>query len=175
MSVNISQYIPQNNLFLSRIYLQLHVVIYLLSKLSKHITTDNKCCTVNTVLLYILQSKCTNTSAMLLFPNNLTTSILVTLFLSRSFTQECLQPFTNGCFMEIDGRPLCSVHYYSRQGMLCGGCGEPITSRCIAALNRKFHPEHFVCAFCLRQLNHGIFKEQNGKPYCSTCFSKLFV
>ncbi|KAG7513401.1 hypothetical protein JOB18_006909 [Solea senegalensis] len=88
---------------------------------------------------------------------------------------DCLQPFTNGCFMELDGRPLCSVHFHSRQGTLCGGCGVGITGRCISALNRKFHPEHFVCAFCLRQLSQGIFKEQKGKPYCATCFDKLFV
>lgn len=88
---------------------------------------------------------------------------------------DCLKPFTDGCFMELDGRPLCSLHFHSRQGTLCGGCGEPITGRCIAALDRKFHPEHFVCAFCLRQLSQGIFKEQNGKPYCGPCFNKLFV
>ncbi|XP_026161199.1 leupaxin [Mastacembelus armatus] len=88
---------------------------------------------------------------------------------------DCLKPFTDGCFMELDGRPLCSLHFHSRQGTLCGGCGEPVMGRCISALDRKFHPEHFVCAFCLRQLSQGIFKEQKGKPYCSTCFNKLFL
>lgn len=88
---------------------------------------------------------------------------------------DCLKPFNGGCFMELDGRPLCSLHFHSRQGTLCGGCGEPITGRCISALDRKFHPEHFLCAFCLRQLSQGIFKEQGGKPYCSACFNKLFV
>ncbi|XP_040040049.2 leupaxin [Gasterosteus aculeatus] len=88
---------------------------------------------------------------------------------------DCLKPFADGCFMDLDGRPLCSQHFHSRQGTLCGGCGEPITGRCISALGRKFHPEHFVCAFCLRQVSQGIFKEQEGKPYCSACFDKLFV
>ncbi|XP_029284944.1 leupaxin [Cottoperca gobio] len=88
---------------------------------------------------------------------------------------DCLKPFTDGCFMELDGQPLCSHHFYSRQGILCGGCGEPITGRCISALDCKFHPEHFVCAFCLRQLSQVNFKEQKGKPYCSPCFNKLFV
>uniref|UniRef100_A0A8C6XT13 LIM zinc-binding domain-containing protein n=1 Tax=Naja naja TaxID=35670 RepID=A0A8C6XT13_NAJNA len=49
---------------------------------------------------------------------------------------------------------------------LCSGCEKPITGRCITAMGRKFHPEHFVCAFCLKQLNKGTFKEQNEKPYC---------
>uniref|UniRef100_A0A8C5EVB8 Leupaxin n=2 Tax=Gouania willdenowi TaxID=441366 RepID=A0A8C5EVB8_GOUWI len=88
---------------------------------------------------------------------------------------DCLKPFTGGCFMELDGRPLCQLHFHSRQGTLCAGCSEPITGRCISALDRKFHPEHFVCAFCLRQLSQGLFREQRGKPYCSACFDKLFV
>ncbi|XP_053177947.1 leupaxin isoform X2 [Scomber japonicus] len=88
---------------------------------------------------------------------------------------DCLQPFPDGCFMEMNGRPLCSKDFHSRQGTLCGSCNEPIIGRCISALERKFHPEHFICAFCLRQLSQGIFKEQDGKPYCTPCFSKLFV
>ncbi|XP_070303513.1 leupaxin-like [Salvelinus sp. IW2-2015] len=88
---------------------------------------------------------------------------------------DCLKPFTDGCFLELDGRPLCSLHFHSRQGTLCGGCGEPISGCCISAMERKFHPEHFVCAFCLRKLSQGVFKEQTGKPYCSACHTKLFV
>ncbi|KAM6962541.1 leupaxin [Aplochiton taeniatus] len=88
---------------------------------------------------------------------------------------DCLKPFTDSCFMELEGRPLCSLHFHTRQGTLCGGCGDPISGRCISALDRKFHPEHFVCAFCLHKLNQGIFKEQNGKPYCAVCHTKLFV
>ena len=40
---------------------------------------------------------------------------------------------------------------------------------------KKFHPEHFVCAFCLKQLNKGTFKESNDKPYCHDCFVKLYA
>uniref|UniRef100_A0A8C7LY02 Leupaxin n=1 Tax=Oncorhynchus mykiss TaxID=8022 RepID=A0A8C7LY02_ONCMY len=88
---------------------------------------------------------------------------------------DCLKSFPDGCFLELDGRPLCSLHFHSRQDTLCGGCGEPISGCCISAMERKFHPEHFVCAFCLRKLSQGEFKEQAGKPYCSACHTKLFV
>ncbi|XP_038281439.1 leupaxin isoform X1 [Canis lupus familiaris] len=54
------------------------------------------------------------------------------------------------------------------------GCGQPITGRCISAMGHKFHPEHFVCAFCLTQLSKGIFREQDDKTYCQPCFTKLF-
>nr|XP_057928984.1 leupaxin isoform X1 [Doryrhamphus excisus] len=88
---------------------------------------------------------------------------------------DCLKPFSDGRFMELDGRPLCQTHFHSRQGTLCGSCRKPIVGRCVSALDSKFHPEHFVCAFCLRQLSQGIFKEHKGKPYCSACHNKLFV
>ncbi|XP_021461404.2 paxillin isoform X3 [Oncorhynchus mykiss] len=88
--------------------------------------------------------------------------------------RECFTPFVNGSFFEHDGQPYCEVHYHEQRGSLCSGCQKPITGRCITAMGRKFHPEHFVCAFCLKQLNKGTFKDQNDKPYCQGCFVKLF-
>lgn len=88
--------------------------------------------------------------------------------------RECFTPFINGSFFDHDGQPYCEAHYHERRGSLCSGCQKPITGRCITAMGKKFHPEHFVCAFCLKQLNKGTFKEQNDKPYCHPCFVKLF-
>lgn len=88
--------------------------------------------------------------------------------------RECYTPFVNGSFFDHEGLPFCEAHYHERRGSLCSGCQRPITGRCITAMGRKFHPEHFVCAFCLKQLNKGTFKEQQDKPYCHTCFHKLF-
>ncbi|GAB1290065.1 Paxillin [Apodemus speciosus] len=102
-------------------------------------------------------------------------SALNTLWHPECFVcRECFTPFVNGSFFEHDGQPYCEVHYHERRGSLCSGCQKPITGRCITAMAKKFHPEHFVCAFCLRQLNKGTFKEQNDKPYCQSCFLKLF-
>ncbi|KAG2463602.1 PAXI protein, partial [Polypterus senegalus] len=92
-----------------------------------------------------------------------------------SFLQDCMSPFLDGCFFELDGRPYCQIHYHARQGTLCGGCQAPILGRCVSAMGRKFHPEHFVCAFCLHQLRQGVFKENNEKPYCTKCHDKLFL
>lgn len=88
---------------------------------------------------------------------------------------DCHTPFSDGCFYELDSRPLCPLHYHARKGLLCGGCKAPISGRCVSAMGQRFHPEHFVCAFCLKQLNQGVFKEQNEKPYCAGCHEKLFV
>ncbi|XP_064619331.1 paxillin-like isoform X2 [Lineus longissimus] len=88
--------------------------------------------------------------------------------------QDCHMPFSGGSFFDHDGFPYCEMHYHAKRGSLCAGCQKPITGRCITAMYKKFHPEHFVCAFCLKQLNKGTFKEQNEKPYCHSCFVKLF-
>ncbi|XP_051865221.1 leupaxin-like isoform X2 [Pristis pectinata] len=89
--------------------------------------------------------------------------------------RDCLTPFTSSSFFEVEGMPYCELHYHQRQGTLCSACQKPIAGRCIAAMGRKFHPEHFVCAFCLKQLCKGVFKENNDKPYCNACFNKLFL
>lgn len=89
-------------------------------------------------------------------------------------SQDCRCPFIGGSFFDYEGQPYCEVHYHAKRGSLCAGCHKPISGRCITAMFRKFHPEHFVCSFCLKQLNKGTFKEQNDKPYCHSCFEKLF-
>ncbi|KYO19453.1 transforming growth factor beta-1-induced transcript 1 protein [Alligator mississippiensis] len=90
------------------------------------------------------------------------------------FCCECYAPFAQGSFFEHGGRPYCERHYHQRRGSLCGGCGGPIAGRCVTAMARRFHPEHFVCAFCLRPLTKGTFQEHGAKPYCQPCFLKLF-
>ena len=47
--------------------------------------------------------------------------------------------------------------------------------RCITAMGRKYHVEHFICSYCTRQLHSGTFKEYQNKPYCHPCFVKLFA
>ncbi|XP_050714328.1 paxillin-like isoform X10 [Eriocheir sinensis] len=88
--------------------------------------------------------------------------------------RDCRQPFNGGSFFDHEGMPYCETHYHAKRGSLCAGCNKPITGRCITAMCRKYHPEHFVCSFCLKQLNKGTFKEQNDKPYCHACFDKLY-
>ncbi|XP_041350215.1 paxillin-like isoform X2 [Gigantopelta aegis] len=87
---------------------------------------------------------------------------------------DCHAPFGGGSFFDHEGLPYCETHYHAKRGSLCASCQKPITGRCITAMFKKFHPEHFVCAFCLKQLNKGTFKEQADKPYCHPCFVKLF-
>uniref|UniRef100_A0A8D1CUU5 Transforming growth factor beta 1 induced transcript 1 n=1 Tax=Sus scrofa TaxID=9823 RepID=A0A8D1CUU5_PIG len=93
---------------------------------------------------------------------------------AAAFPQECFAPFSGGSFFEHEGRPLCENHFHARRGSLCATCGLPVTGRCVSALGRRFHPDHFTCTFCLRPLTKGSFQERAGKPYCQPCFLKLF-
>uniref|UniRef100_A0A8I5ZSV1 Transforming growth factor beta 1 induced transcript 1 n=1 Tax=Rattus norvegicus TaxID=10116 RepID=A0A8I5ZSV1_RAT len=95
-------------------------------------------------------------------------------FLCDLCCEECLAPFSGGSFFEHEGRPLCENHFHAQRGSLCATCGLPVTGRCVSALGRRFHPDHFTCTFCLRPLTKGSFQERASKPYCQPCFLKLF-
>ncbi|XP_065611148.1 leupaxin isoform X3 [Cyrtonyx montezumae] len=88
---------------------------------------------------------------------------------------DCLSSFTTGSFFELEGRPYCELHFHQRQGSVCRGCGHPITGRCITTAGHKYHPEHFICAYCLSQLHKGTFREHGDKMYCQVCHDKLFL
>ncbi|KAJ6216529.1 hypothetical protein RDWZM_007686 [Blomia tropicalis] len=89
--------------------------------------------------------------------------------------RDCKLPFNGGNFFDIEGEPFCETHYHDHRGTLCASCRQPITGRCITAMFQKYHPEHFTCSFCLKQLNKGTFKKHQEKPYCHSCFDKLFA
>ncbi|XP_055031943.2 transforming growth factor beta-1-induced transcript 1 protein isoform X2 [Misgurnus anguillicaudatus] len=88
--------------------------------------------------------------------------------------RECYSPFVTGSFFEYEGQPLCEAHYHQSRGSMCQACQQPILGRCVSAMGAKFHPHHLVCHFCLKPLSKGCFKEQESKPYCHSCFIKLF-
>ncbi|XP_009460929.1 PREDICTED: leupaxin [Nipponia nippon] len=88
---------------------------------------------------------------------------------------ECLNGFASGSFFELEGRPYCELHFHQLQGSICHGCGRPVTGRCVTAAGRKYHPEHFICAYCLGQLQKGSFRERGDKMYCQACHDKLFL
>ncbi|CAL8107422.1 unnamed protein product [Calicophoron daubneyi] len=88
--------------------------------------------------------------------------------------QDCGKQLTGSSFHEVDGYPYCEAHFYKRRGLLCASCAQPITGRCVNALGRRYHPEHFVCSYCLNPLQTGTFKEHANKSYCHQCFNQLF-
>jgi len=87
--------------------------------------------------------------------------------------QACRKSFDGGAFFEHEGSPFCEQHFHQQRGSLCNECQKPISGRCVSAMGAKFHPEHFCCTYCNRQLSRGTFKEANKRPYCHKCYSKI--
>jgi len=82
-------------------------------------------------------------------------------------------PFKNGKFFELNGKPYCETHYLQRIGASCAQCKKPISGRCVSAMGKRFHPNHFICNLCKEPLTQGIFKEHAQRAYCHPCFRKV--
>ncbi len=66
------------------------------------------------------------------------------------------------------------VSYFSLKDTVCDFCGHIILGSALQALDKKYHPEHFVCFQCKLPLSGGFFPHQ-GKPYCRQVGSYLLI
>lgn len=82
-------------------------------------------------------------------------------------------PFDKAKFFELSGKPYCEKHYLQRIGASCAQCRQPINGRCVSAMGKRFHPQHFICNLCREPLTQGIFKEHLERAYCHPCFRKI--
>uniref|UniRef100_A0A1I7T8M0 LIM zinc-binding domain-containing protein n=1 Tax=Caenorhabditis tropicalis TaxID=1561998 RepID=A0A1I7T8M0_9PELO len=91
------------------------------------------------------------------------------------FFKHCGVGFNGGNFFEHNGTPLCERHYHETRGSICSQCRGAINGRCVAAMGRKFHPEHFRCSYCNRELTKGTFKEVDRRPFCHKCYNNTYA
>ena len=82
--------------------------------------------------------------------------------------------FPDGQFFPKDGQPYCKTHYLTQSQANCAGCGQAISGRVVEAFGKKYHPEHFVCGFCMNPLGGAGYIEKDSKPYCKPCATRLF-
>jgi len=62
------------------------------------------------------------------------------------------------------------------KGGLCSGCNQVIQGNFIVALDKKWHPDHFVCTTCKSPFTkEGKCMEKNGMPYCENHYKDLFL
>ncbi len=61
------------------------------------------------------------------------------------------------------------------KALLCAGCGKAIEGRYITALDKKWHPEHFVCEICQLSLQGETFIEHEGHPHHQACYVEQFA
>lgn len=55
---------------------------------------------------------------------------------------------------------------------LCASCGRPIEGDFVETEGRTYHPEHFVCGYCERQLGNGRYLIHGGKNYHPDCYEQ---
>ena len=86
----------------------------------------------------------------------------------------CGQPISEQGFLTRHGKPYHSHCYHEKFSPRCSGCGKPIEGEYIRALNKLWHPEHFVCAHCGDPIGK-TFHVHRGKPYCTRDYLLLFA
>lgn len=45
----------------------------------------------------------------------------------------------------------------------------------LTALDKTWHPDHFCCGSCNKPIDEPSFHTNDGKPYCTPCYSKIFA
>ena len=53
-------------------------------------------------------------------------------------------------------------------------CFSTFQQPCVKAIGKMFHPEHFICAQCGKQIANESFHLDSGKPYCAQDYKELF-
>lgn len=86
----------------------------------------------------------------------------------------CGESLQNQGFIEEGGKLYCEKDYNKYFAPHCDTCKQPIQGPCVQAVGKTYHPEHFVCSYCGRQIGSEGFKVDRGKPYCQDCYNKLF-
>ncbi|GIX73510.1 hypothetical protein CEXT_472121 [Caerostris extrusa] len=87
----------------------------------------------------------------------------------------CHQELGTKNFFERDGVPYCETDYHNIFSPKCAYCNAAILGKCITALEKTWHPEHFFCTQCGKQFGEEGFHEKDGKPYCRDDFLENFA
>ncbi|KAM8962408.1 transforming growth factor beta-1-induced transcript 1 protein-like [Pelodytes ibericus] len=77
-------------------------------------------------------------------------------------------------FFEKEGQPYCERDYFAVHAPRCGMCDLPILQNMVTALGRTWHPEHFCCKICRKQIGEEGFHEKDGAQYCVDDYFRLF-
>ncbi|XP_055596923.1 paxillin-like isoform X6 [Uranotaenia lowii] len=87
----------------------------------------------------------------------------------------CSQELGTRNFFERDGNPYCEADYHNLFSPRCAYCNGPILDKCVTALEKTWHTEHFFCAQCGQQFGEDGFHERDGKPYCRNDYFDMFA
>ncbi|KAM8714911.1 hypothetical protein ACLKA7_002028 [Drosophila subpalustris] len=87
----------------------------------------------------------------------------------------CSQELGTRNFFERDGFPYCEPDYHNLFSPRCAYCNGAILDKCVTALDKTWHTEHFFCAQCGQQFGEDGFHERDGKPYCRNDYFEMFA
>ncbi|KAF5298160.1 hypothetical protein FQA39_LY02584 [Lamprigera yunnana] len=87
----------------------------------------------------------------------------------------CSQELGTRNFFEREGKPYCEPDYHNLFSPRCAYCNGPILDKCVTALEKTWHMEHFFCAQCGKQFGEEGFHEREGKPYCRDDYFDMFA
>lgn len=87
----------------------------------------------------------------------------------------CNQELGTRNFFERDGNPYCEADYHNLFSPRCSYCNGPILDKCVTALDKTYHIDHFFCAQCGQQFGDDGFHERDGKPYCRKDYFDMFA
>ncbi|KAK9881781.1 hypothetical protein WA026_017299 [Henosepilachna vigintioctopunctata] len=76
----------------------------------------------------------------------------------------CSQELGTRNFFEREGKPYCEVDYHNLFSPRCAYCNGPILDKCVTALEKTWHMEHFFCAQCGKQFGEDGFMRRKGSP-----------
>ncbi|XP_019878106.2 leupaxin-like isoform X2 [Aethina tumida] len=87
----------------------------------------------------------------------------------------CNQELGTRNFFERDGKPYCEPDYHNLFSPRCAYCNGPILDKCVTALDKTWHMDHFFCAQCGKQFGEDGFHERDGKPFCRDDYFDLYA
>ncbi|CAH1154186.1 unnamed protein product [Phaedon cochleariae] len=87
----------------------------------------------------------------------------------------CSQELGTRNFFEREGKPYCEPDYHNLFSPRCAYCNGPILDKCVTALEKTWHMDHFFCAQCGKQFGEDGFHEREGKPYCRDDYFDMFA
>ncbi|OXA50003.1 Paxillin [Folsomia candida] len=88
---------------------------------------------------------------------------------------ECGKILQPDNYFEKNGLPYCEDDFHKLFSAKCAGCGGPIKDKYVFAMGKYFHPHHFTCSECGKQLKENEFMEKDGRIYCMDDFLNLFA
>lgn len=88
---------------------------------------------------------------------------------------KCRRPLAEIGFVEDQGQLYCESCYETYLAPLCAKCHTRIKGDCLNALDKQWHPDCFLCAYCHKPFGNSSFYMEDALPYCEKDWNELFT